>query len=59
MEYNSEGMVSTSNIEVIESFQSNAFRMIVDTPSFVPNMVIGMDLQTPTVAEEVCRYSSH
>jgi hypothetical protein len=32
--------------------------MIVDTPWYVPNMVIRRDLQIPTVKEEIQRYSS-
>jgi hypothetical protein len=32
--------------------------MIVDAPWYVPNMVIRSDLQTPTVTEEIRRYSS-
>jgi hypothetical protein len=32
--------------------------MIVDAPWYVPNTVIRMDLQTPTVKEEIRRYSS-
>jgi hypothetical protein len=32
--------------------------MIVDAPWYVLNMVIGRDLQTPTVKEEICRHSS-
>jgi hypothetical protein len=32
--------------------------MIVDAPWYVPNTVILRDLQTPTVKEEICRYSS-
>jgi hypothetical protein len=32
--------------------------MIVDIPWFMPNMVIQRDLQTPTVKEEICCYSS-
>jgi hypothetical protein len=35
-----------------------ALRMIVDTPWYVPNTVIGRDLETPTVKEEIRRYSS-
>jgi hypothetical protein len=34
------GTASTSNIEILERFQSKALRMIVDTPWYVPNMVI-------------------
>jgi hypothetical protein len=40
---------TTSNIEILELFQSKALLMIVDAPWFVPNAVIQMDLQTPTV----------
>jgi hypothetical protein len=48
----------TSNIEIIERFQSKALRLIVDVPWYVPNTVIRWDLQTPTVKEEIRRYSS-
>jgi hypothetical protein len=43
------GMASTSNIEILERFQSKAFRMIVGAPWYVPNMVIQSDFQIPTV----------
>jgi hypothetical protein len=46
------------DIEILERFQSKALRMIVDAPWYVPNTVIGRDLQTPTVKEEILRYSS-
>jgi hypothetical protein len=52
------GMASTSNIEILERFQSKPLRMIVDAPWYVPNTVIRRDPQTPTVKEEICRYSS-
>jgi hypothetical protein len=48
---------STSNIEILERFQSKALRMIVDAPWYVPNTVIRRDLQIPTVTEEIRRYS--
>jgi hypothetical protein len=32
--------------------------MIVDAPWYVPNAVIRRDLHTPTVKEEIRRYSS-
>jgi hypothetical protein len=51
-------MLSTSNIEILERFQSKALRMIVDAPRYVLNTVIRRDLQTPTVKEEIRRYSS-
>jgi hypothetical protein len=52
------GTASTSNIEILERFQSRALRVIVDAPWYVPNTVIRRDLQTPTVTEEIRRYSS-
>jgi hypothetical protein len=36
---------STSNIEILERFQSKAFRMIVDAPWYVPNTVFRSDQQ--------------
>jgi hypothetical protein len=50
------GTVFTSNIEILERFQSKALRMIVDAPWYVPNMVFRRD--TPTVKAEIRRYSS-
>jgi hypothetical protein len=52
------GTASTSNIDILEHFQSKALRMIVDAPWYVLNTVIRNDLQTPTVKEEIRRYSS-
>jgi hypothetical protein len=52
------GTASTSNIEILERFQSKDLRMIVDAPWYLPNTVIRRDLQTPTVKEEIRRYSS-
>jgi hypothetical protein len=49
---------STSSIEILEHFQLNVFRMIVDTPWYVPNTAIRKDLQIPTIKEEIRRYSS-
>jgi hypothetical protein len=54
---------STSNIEILERFQSKVLRMITDTPWFVPNVILRQDLQIPSVKEEIRRfsiqYSSH
>jgi hypothetical protein len=47
------GKASTSNIEIVERFQSKVLCMLVDTLWYVPNTVIGRDLQTPTVKEEI------
>jgi hypothetical protein len=52
------GTASTSNIEILERFQSKTLRMIVYAPWYVPNTVIGRDLQIPTAKEEIRRYSS-
>jgi hypothetical protein len=49
---------STSNIEILEHFQSKAMRMIVDAPWYVQNTVIRRDLQIPRVKAEIRRYSS-
>jgi hypothetical protein len=53
------GTASTSNIEILERFQSKVLRMIVDAPWYVPNSLIRRDLSCPTVKEEIRRYSSH
>jgi hypothetical protein len=48
------GTASTSNIEIQERFESKDLRTI----AIVPNTVIRRDLRTPTVKEEIRRYSS-
>jgi hypothetical protein len=53
------GMASTSNIEILECFQSKAQHLIVDAPWYVPNTIIRRDLHMPTVKEEIRHYSSH
>jgi hypothetical protein len=52
------GTASTSKIETLEHFQSEALRMTVDAPWYVPNTVIRRDLHTLTVKVEIRRYSS-
>jgi hypothetical protein len=52
------GTASTSNIEILECFQSKTLHMIVDAPWYVPNTVIRRNLQIPTVKEEIQRCSS-
>jgi hypothetical protein len=52
------GTSSTSNIEILERFQSKTLRMIVDALWYVSNTVIQRDLQITTVKEEIQRYSS-
>jgi hypothetical protein len=53
------GTASTSNIEILERFQSKGLSMIVDAPWYVPNSLIRRGLRCPTVKEEIRRYSSH
>jgi hypothetical protein len=43
----------TSNIEIIERFQSTALSMTVDAAWYVPNTVIRRDLHTPSVKEGI------
>jgi hypothetical protein len=52
------GTASTSNIEILERFQSKALRIIVDAPWYVPNNHIRRDLQMTSVKEEICCYSN-
>jgi hypothetical protein len=49
------GTASTSNIEILERFQSKTLRVIMDAPWYVLNTVIRRDLQAPTVKEEIRR----
>jgi hypothetical protein len=53
------GTASTSNIEILERFQSKALRMIVDAPWYVPNTLIRRDLHISTVKGEIRRFSSY
>jgi hypothetical protein len=46
------GTASTSNIEILERFQSKALSMIVDAPWYVPNTVIRRDLQIQQLQEK-------
>jgi hypothetical protein len=52
------GRASTSNIEILERFQSKALRIIVDAPCYVPNTYIRRDLQLTSVKEEIRHYST-
>jgi hypothetical protein len=49
---------STSNMDILERFQSKTSRMMVDATWYMPNTVIRRDLRIPTVKEEIGRYSS-
>jgi hypothetical protein len=52
------GMASTSNIEILELFQSKALPIKVDALWYVPNTVIRRDPHIPTVTVEIRRYGS-
>jgi hypothetical protein len=52
------GTASTSNIEILERFQSKALRMITDAPWYVPNALLRRDLHIPSVKEEIQRLNS-
>jgi carbonic anhydrase len=49
---------STSNIGILERYQSKALRLITDAPWYVPNAIIRRDLQVPSVKEEIRRHSA-
>jgi hypothetical protein len=51
------GTASTSNIEILERFQSKALRMITDAPWYVTNALLRRDLRIPSVKEEIQRLS--
>jgi hypothetical protein len=54
------GTASTSNIEILERFQSKALPIIVDAPWYVLNIHIRRDLQMTltSVKEEICLSSN-
>ena len=49
------GTASTSNIEIIQRFQSKTLRSIVDAPWFVSNNSTPRDFKVPAVKEEIMR----
>jgi hypothetical protein len=49
------GTASTSNIAILETFQSKVLLIIVNSPWYVPNSLIRRDLSCPTVKEEIRR----
>jgi hypothetical protein len=52
------GAASTSNIEILDRFESKTLRLITDAPWYVPNAIIRRDLQVPSVKEEISRLSA-
>jgi hypothetical protein len=49
------GTAPTSNIEILERFQSKALGMITDAPLYVTNVLLRRDLHIPSVKEEIQR----
>jgi hypothetical protein len=47
------GCASTSNIALIQSFQSKLLRAIVNTPRYITNAMIHSDLGIPTVQDVI------
>jgi hypothetical protein len=52
------GSASISIIKILERFQGKVLRIITDAPWYVSNMVLGQDLQTTSVKEEIHRFST-
>lgn len=51
------GTASNSNIEIIQRFQSKMLRQILQAPWYVTNQVLHNDTNTPTIREEITRFS--
>ena len=49
---------SNSNIEIFQLFQSKTLRSLIDAPWYVTNETIHRDLKTPTVKEEISKFSN-
>lgn len=52
------GTASTSNIEIMQRYQSKTLRAITNAPWFVTNKAIHRDLNMPTLREEINNYSA-
>lgn len=53
------GTASTSNLNIIQRFQSKMLRKILQSPWYVTNKVIHRDTKMPTVQEEIRRFSQN
>jgi hypothetical protein len=47
------GAASNSNIEILQRFQNEVLRIIVQAPWYVPSTVLHKDLGIPTIREEI------
>jgi hypothetical protein len=52
------GAASTSNIKIVESFQSKALRLTTDAPWYVPNAIILRDIQVSSVKQKILRFGA-
>jgi len=48
-----------SNIEILQRFQNEVLRTMVNAPWYVPNQSLPIDLQMPTIREEIKKYSTN
>lgn len=51
------GTASTSNIEILQRFQSKTLRSITNAPWYVPNDLIHKDLEVNMVKSEIAKFS--
>ena len=52
------GTASNSNIEILQRFQNKVLRSIVNAPWYVPNTILHIALQIPTVKAEITNFST-
>jgi hypothetical protein len=52
------GCTKSSNIKVLQRFQSNVLRSITNAQCYVSNLTLHKDLQIPLVTEEIKKYST-
>ncbi|KAL0270294.1 UNVERIFIED_CONTAM: hypothetical protein PYX00_007756 [Menopon gallinae] len=52
------GSASSSNLEILERFQSKTLRLLTKAPWFVPNRVLHEDLGVPSIKAEIGRLTS-
>jgi hypothetical protein len=48
---------SNSNIEILQRYQNEVLRAIVNAPWYVSNKVIHEDIKVPTIREEITKFS--
>ena len=52
------GTARNSNIEILQRFKNKVFRSIANAPRYVPNTVLHIYLQIPTVKAEMTNFST-